>query len=308
MSTIKPVLKWVGGKRLIIHDLLSKFPTDICTYHELFVGGGSVLIALLEQRKKQNIRVKNVRAYDSNETLIHVYKNIQNDVNAVYKKTLAINTHFLSLNIDGDINRKPVNMNEANVCRENYFYWSRMKYNEMEQTKKNSVEGSSLFIFLNKTCFRGMYREGPNGFNVPYGNYKTVDIIKKDNLYDLSLLIKDVEFQCKDFRKAFDNINQNGNDFVYLDPPYVPIKSDSFVAYTGTGFNKADHECLFQNIKNISTKNIKFLMSNSDGELVLNSFPQSMFNVSTLSCRRAINSKKPDSVAKEVLVWNFKNT
>jgi len=300
---IKPVLKWVGGKRLIIHELLSKFPTDMCTYHELFVGGGSVLIALLEQRNKQNIHVKHVHAYDSNETLIHVYKNIQHDVSAVYEKTFALHQHFSTLAPEGTVNRTPSNIDEANVCRENYYYWSRKRYNEMNQTERNSVEGTSLFIFLNKTCFRGMYREGPNGFNVPYGNYKTIDIVKKDNIFNLSVLIKDVVFQCMDFRKSFHRIEQN--DFVYLDPPYVPIKSDSFVAYTGTGFDKTDHECLFENIKNISGRNIKFVMSNSDGDLVLNHFPQSAFNVNTITCRRAINSKKPDSVANEVLISNF---
>jgi DNA adenine methylase len=301
MSTIKPVLKWVGGKRLIIHELLSKFPADMYTYHELFIGGGSVLIAVLEQRNKQNIRVKHVHAYDSNETLIHVYKNIQHDVSSVYEKTFALHQHFLTLAPKGTVKRTPSNIDEANVCRENYYYWTRKRYNEMNQAEKNSVEGTSLFIFLNKTCFRGMYREGPNGFNVPYGNYKTIDIVKKDNIFNLSVLIKDVVFQCMDFRKSFQNIKQN--DFVYLDPPYVPVKSDSFVAYTGTGFNKEDHESLFQNIKNL--REIKFVMSNSDGELVLQHFPQSTYNVNTISCRRAINSKKPETVANEVLICNF---
>ena len=165
--------------------------------------------------------------------------------------------------------------------------------------EKNTIERSALFIFLNKTCFRGMYRESSNGFNVPYGNYKTTPvIISEDDLNYISHLIKDVEFQHCSFIDSIKNCQEG--DFVYLDPPYAPENSKSFVGYVADGFNLETHKTLFSEIKKLD--NIKFVMSNAKVELVTDAFKE--YNCIDIIARRAINSKKPGSTTTEVIIYN----
>ena len=116
------------------------------------------------------------------------------------------------------------------MSKESYYYWIRKKYNDMSDEERNSIIGSLIFIFLNKTCFRGVYRMGPNGFNVPFGNYmKLKTIISSDELKNMSNMIQNVHFRTSDFTDAITNIRNE--DFVYMDPPYVPINNKSFVNY-----------------------------------------------------------------------------
>ena len=167
---------------------------------------------------------------------------------------------------------------------------------------KQSVECSALFLFLNKTCFRGVYREGPHGFNVPFGHYKkTPTFLSKEEFEHLHELIKDVEFSCCNFEDSFSKMQEG--DFVYLDPPYAPQKSDSFVSYTKDGFNIENHQTLFKKVCQLHQERIKFLMSNAKVELVLQNFKD--YQIEEISCRRAIHSKNPGSKAMEVLITNF---
>jgi DNA adenine methylase len=248
----KPILKWIGGKTQIISTLISKFPKSMESYHEIFLGGSSVLLALLTGIKNKEIVVsKSINAYDYNETLINMYKNIQSKPNELYNEISKLiedyhKTFDTNDNSDSDsdsdseddsdsdndeetnkknkkvINRKPKNLQEAIKSGESYYYWIRQTYNKLSQTDKNTPKGSAMFIFLNKTCFRGMFREGPNGFNVPYGNYVKPEIINKEHLMDVSKLIKHVNFVHADFSVSLKNVKSK--DFVYLDPPYAPEK------------------------------------------------------------------------------------
>lgn len=291
---VKPIVKWVGGKNTIIPDLLPTFPKETKTYHELFVGGGSVLIAFL-----QNNKAKHVHAYDVNETLISMYKNVQHDFESVYKMTKEMDDRFKEYPIDGEKNRNPLTIDEVHT-REGFYYWTRNWYNRMSQTEKNGVQGTALFIFLNKICFRGLYRIGPNGFNVPYGNPKNVEVINYDNIKALNTLIKSVVFHCMDFRNALKKVQKG--DFVYMDPPYVPIAHRSFVKYSNDGFTDEDHKCLFQSVKKLSSNGIDFVMSNSDGEMVLKEFTPDLFDIKTVKKSRAINSKNPGAKANELII------
>ena len=292
----KPFLKWVGGKTQIINDIISKIPTEMNNYHELFLGGGSVLLSVLSLQKQNKILIKNkIYAYDINNDLINVYKNIQNNKEELYK---IINLYINEYNsITGSIiNRKPISIEESKTSKESYYYWIRNKYNKID---KNTIECSALFMFINKTCFRGMYREGPNGYNVPYGHYKeTPTIISEKDLNYISDLIKDVEFKHNSFTDSIKNVNDG--DFVYLDPPYVPENSKSFVGYNADGFNLETHELLFNEIKKL--KNTKFAMSNAKVDMVTNSFKN--YNCQEIIARRAINSKNPGSKTIEVLIYN----
>jgi DNA adenine methylase len=295
---IKPLIKWVGGKTQIINQIINFFPNIINNYHEIFLGGGSVLLALLQNIEINKIKVKgNIYAYDINETLINMYINIQQkpyDILINIKKIINIYN-----NLNGTIiNRKPININDAMTSQESYFYWIRKEFNNLSKEEKKSPLGSSYFIFLNKICFRGVYREGPNGFNVPFGHYKNPEIINEEHLLIISKLIKDVIFIHSKFEKSFENIKKN--DFIYLDPPYAPENIKSFVGYTQEGFNLEQHKLLFT-----YAKKYNFLMSNADVDLVRNNFSDKQFTINVISCKRSINSKNPGSKTNEVLIKSY---
>ena len=292
----KPFLKWVGGKTQIINNIISKFPNIMNNYHELFLGGGSVLLAVLSLQKQNKIVIKNkIYAYDINNDLINVYKNIQNNKDELYDLIQLYLNEYNSIN-GNIINRKPSSIEDAKTSKESYYYWIRAKYNNID---KNTVECSALFMFINKTCFRGMYRQGPNGYNVPYGHYKkTLTIISKSDINYISHLIKDVVFKNSSFSHSFKHL-KNG-DFVYLDPPYAPENSKSFVGYVNSGFTLESHKLLFNEIKNL--KNIKFVMSNAKVDLVTDNFKE--YNCIDVIARRAINSKNPGASTTEVIIYN----
>ena len=303
----KPILKWVGGKTQIIDKLISDFPTEINNYREIFLGGGSVLLTLLSYVKSGVIKLHGaIYAYDLNEPLIYVYKNIQTSHNELYDMLQTIITEFNECG-NGTINRKPTNIVEAKIAKENYYYWIRSEYNKLCVIEKKSILGSAMFIFLNKTCFRGVFRVGPNGFNVPYGHYNNPEIINKEHLEEIVALIQNVVFEWCDFNTSLTRIEHN--DFVYLDPPYAPETTNSFVGYTENGFNIENHNNLFKLIHSLTETNKKIMLSNADVSLVRENFCNCAKNekYSTLSilCKRSINSKNPDAKAKEVIIKNY---
>tara|TARA_B110001450_G_scaffold137330_1_gene128929 strand:- start:1017 stop:1901 length:885 start_codon:yes stop_codon:yes gene_type:complete len=292
----KPVLKWVGGKTKLLKDILPLVPREIVNYHEPFLGGGSVLFGILNLISENKLKISGkIYAYDLNDKLINVYNQIKNAPEELYDVINFYETEYNSIT-SNLVNRKPGSLLEAKTSKESYYYWIRSKYNS---TKFNTVEHGGLFLFLNKTCFRGLYREGPNGFNVPFGNYKSkLCIVSKKDLIFISSLIKDVNFIHLGFSESLKSINPG--DFVYLDPPYVPENKTSFVGYTSDGFNLKECETLFELIKKL--KDARFLMSNSDTGLVRNSFTD--YNINEITARRAINAKKPGSTTTELLVYN----
>jgi DNA adenine methylase len=299
----KPFLKWVGGKTQIIDKLIVEFPVEINNYREAFLGGGSVLLTLLTYVKMGIIKLQgNVYAYDLNEPLICVYKNIQTNHNELYTVLQTIITEFNESG-EGEINRNPNNIEQAKVSKENYYYWIRSKYNKLPLMDKNTTLGSAMFIFLNKTCFRGIFRVGPNGFNVPYGHYKNPEIINKEHIDEIHQLIQNVVFECCDFNQSLANVEMN--DFVYIDPPYAPEKANSFVGYTENGFNMEQHTNLFKLINKLNENNQKIILSNADVDLVRENFTDKKYKIVSVLCKRSINSKNPESKAKEVIIKNY---
>lgn len=293
----KPFLKWVGGKTQIINTIIDKIPKEMENYHELFLGGGSVLFAILSLKQQGIIKInKNIYVYDINPVLITLYNNVKNNKDELFYFVDYYIKVYDSITTTV-INRKPSSLEEAVTSKESYYYWIRYKYNNMDKT---TIEYSALFIFLNKLCFRGMYREGPNGYNVPFGHYKkTPKIFTKDELDIISELIKDVHFIHSDFEKSIKNVKHG--DFVYLDPPYAPEHDNSFVGYVEAGFDLNKHKKLFSEVKKLD--NVRFIMSNANVSLVTDEFKD--YNIDEIKARRAINAKKPGSTTSEVMIHNL---
>ena len=307
-SSIKPLLKWVGGKTQIMDKLMEDFPREMNNYHEIFLGGGSVLLTLLSKIKNDEIKVRgNIYAYDLNEPLIYIYKNIQIHHNELYNQLKNIIDEFNSCCNETDkekVNRKPASLTEAKLARENYYYWTRTQYNKLSLVNKKTTQGSAMFIFLNKTCFRGVFRVGPNGFNVPYGHYNNPEIINKPHLDEIHALIKNVVFLASDFSDSLANVESD--DFVYLDPPYAPETSTSFVGYTEKGFGINEHTSLFRLVHELTAAdNKKITLSNADVTLVRDNFANSKYTITSMLCKRSINSKNPSAKAKEVIIRNY---
>lgn len=281
---MKPILKWVGGKTQIIDKVLSKFPEHISgNYIEPFVGGGSVLLGVLTAIKNNKLHISgNIFASDINETLIALYNFIKQDPQSFYDTILPYIQKYNSY----------ITLDEQEL----YYYECRSEFNMLQD--KSSLQAATLFLFLNKTCFRGLWREGPNGFNVPFGHYKQPEIISLTTLQEMHTLIQPVTFACQNYSVSINNATVN--DFIYLDPPYVPEKKTSFTRYSNCDFNEQEHIKLFNLLCNCSSK---FTMSNSESQLVLNTFNNaSHFAIEIFCCKRSINSKKPNAITNEVFV------
>lgn len=303
-ETLKPVLKWVGGKTQILDEVLSLFPTDIKNYHEPFVGGGSVLLGLLSRIQSGAIRVSGrIYASDLNANLIGLYQHIQSRPTELITEVNHLVEEYRRIQ-GTEVNRKPTTYQEAITSPESYYFWIRATFNNLSQEERMTPQASAMLLFMNKTCFRGLYREGPNGFNVPYGNYKNPSILDEEHIRAVSSAIKDVVFTTATYEDSL--VSTKEGDFVYLDPPYAPETDTSFVGYTSDGFTLEHHTTLFKTCHDMTyTKNTRFLMSNADVALVKDNFPVPHYHTKIISCRRAIHSKNPTSKTNEVLITNY---
>lgn len=302
-STItKPFLKWVGGKTQILDDILALFPAEMTNYYEPFLGGGSVLLGLLSKVKSGAIKVTSkVYASDVNPNLIALYKTIQSSPDALIREVKLLTQEFARCT-GNVVNRKATTKEEAMTSQESYYFWIRSSFNTMPAPERQSPKGSAMMLFMNKTGFRGLYREGPKGFNVPFGNYKQPTILVEDHIRQVSALIQGVTFHCQSYTDTL--IMPTSGDFVYLDPPYAPENETSFVGYTAEGFTLDNHKDLFKTCNKLCERGVNLIMSNAAVPLVTAAFPTPQYVTRTLSCKRSINSKNPEAKTNEVLIKN----
>jgi DNA adenine methylase len=299
----KPFMKWVGGKTQIINEVMELFPKTMNNYHEPFLGGGSVLLALLSHKASGSITVtEKIYASDLNSNLIGLYKNVQSNSDGLIMEVKKLSDEFAKCKGTA-VNRKASNIEEALTSQESYYYWIRSRFNALSKEERTSLSASAMLLFMNKTCFRGVYREGPNGFNVPFGNYKNPSILDDEHIKAVSTLIKDVVFTNCSFVDSL--IKTKPGDFVYLDPPYAPENDTSFVSYTSDGFKLENHNTLFKLCADMSRSNVKMLMSNAEVKLVKEAFPSPAYTTKVISCRRKIHSKEPDARTNELLITNI---
>ena len=291
----KPFLKWAGGKGQLINTFNEMFPKElkegkIKTYIEPFVGGGAVLFHVL-----QNYDIEKAYINDINKELINCYRCIKADVNEVIKQLEVLEKEYLSCD-----------------DRTKYFYNVRDRYNSIHLTGHYDFEKCADFIFLNHTCFNGLYRVNKSGkFNVPHGKYKNPLICDKKNLLLCSKLLQKVEISFGSYKQVLSNADKN--TFVYFDPPYRPLTlNNSFVSYDKSGFDDNDQIKLAKNFKDLDKKGCLLMLSNSDPKNTNenDNFFDDLYNgfaIERVYAKRMINcqaSKRGDIT--EIVVMNYK--
>jgi len=250
MIKIKPFIKWAGGKSQLLADIKQTYPKElgksINRYCEPFIGGGAVLFDILS-----NYQLDEIYISDINAELINTYHIIKTDVESLINGLEIRQDDYLSLDLEN---------------RKKYYYKMRECFNtEKSNNKKNkNVDRAILFIFLNHTCFNGLYRVNSKGmFNVPVGSYKKPLICDATNLLNVSDALKNVTIQCGDYRESGEFIDKN--TFVYLDPPYRPLNATaSFTAYTENQFGDQAQRELASFINDLNDREAKVVLSNSD--------------------------------------------
>lgn len=266
-----PIVKWVGGKRQLMYELEINMPKTYNRYFEPFIGGGALFFYL---------QPDNAYISDMNEELINLYQVVRDNVDELITD---LQKHDIS---------KEYFMEIRNIDRtDEYKNWS-------------DVKKASRFIYLNRTCFNGMYRVNSKGeFNVPFGHYKNPRILDENNLINCSNLLQKTEIKHADFSEILKKVKKG--DFVYFDPPYVPLsETSSFTSYTKDGFDMDMQFKLRDVCDELDTLGVKFLLSNSDTKLVNELYEN--YNIKKVFASRQINANA-DGRGKitEVLVRNY---
>jgi len=266
-----PFLKWAGGKRQLLSQIDLYIPKSFNKYIEPFVGGGALFFYLLP---------KNAILNDINQDLINTYRVIKENVSELIT---SLKKH----------------KNE-----EEYFYKIRSVDRNLDEFKTwSDVEKASRIIYLNRCCYNGLYRVNSKGyFNAPFGKYKNPKICNEENLKLVHKVLKDVKLMNISFELCLNYAKKD--DFIYFDPPYVPIsESANFTSYTKSSFKKEDQIKLFNVFKELDQKGCKLLLSNSYNEFILKLYKNYQINI--VYAKRAINSN-PDKreEIKELLIIN----
>ncbi|MBQ7912414.1 MAG: DNA adenine methylase [Clostridia bacterium] len=279
-TELKPFLKWVGGKGQLVNELEKFLPVDgekvLTKYAEPMVGGGALLFSILSKYDFEELYIS-----DINAELINAYTVVRDKIDLLVEKLTEMQAVFLPMNENG---------------RKYFYYNARDKFNALQLSQKTAVDKATLFIFLNKTCFNGLYRVNKKGqFNVPMGAYKNPTICDEKNLRNISNALKNIEIVCGDYTRSESFIDNN--TFVYIDPPYRPISETSaFTSYNSDSFDDNEQIRLSQYIERIDKVGAKVVLSNSDPKNVT---PDDMFfddlyksfKIHRVEATRAINSK-----------------
>ncbi len=278
VSEPKPFVKWVGGKRQLMQDLENNFPKQFSTYHEPFLGGGAVMFNLLTKKPQLSCNVS-----DFNSDLILAYVTIRDKLAKLIE---SLENHSKNYHKDSA----------------EYYYEVR------KQEPKQQIEKVSRLLFLNKTCFNGLYRVNKKGqFNVPLGRYTNPNIVNKENLTAVSKILrsKKIKISCRDFEAILGDAKKG--DLVYFDPPYQPVSNTAnFTSYTHRDFTEDDLERLAKLADRLHSKGCNVLLSNSNSKTVKDFFPKKYWKISSINVNRAINSNAQKRTGhKEIIIKNY---
>lgn len=257
----RPFLKWVGGKTQLLTQLRELFPKSFESYFEPFFGGGAVFFDLAPVTGHIN---------DINKTLMNAYVDIRDNSAKLIKILSAIESEYTSLDLEH---------------QSEYYYDKRAEFNE----SKHSIKKTALLIFLNKTCFNGLYRENRKGeFNVPFGKHRNPTICDADNLRAISKVLKYVNITNYSYVDAVKDAKKG--DFVYLDPPYHPLNAtSSFTGYTEGDFTADDQRSLKKLFDELNNRGCYVVMSNSDTEFIRDLYKE--YRQEKVWAGRAINAQ-----------------
>ena len=293
-TELKPFLKWVGGKAQLINELEKFLPTDsekvLTKYAEPMVGGGALLFSILSKYDFEELYIS-----DINAELINAYIVVRDNIDLLVEKLTEMQAIFLPMNENG---------------RKYFYYNARDKFNALQLSQETAVEKAALFIFLNKTCFNGLYRVNKKGqFNVPMGAYKNPTICDEKNLRNISKALQNVTIVHGDYTLSKSFIDTD--TFVYIDPPYRPIsETAAFTSYNPDCFDDDEQIRLSKFIEEIDQIGAKIVLSNSDPK---NVNPDDMFfddlyksfKIHRVEATRAINSKaEKRGKISELLICN----
>jgi len=267
----RPFVKWVGGKRQLLPELVKRLPVKFNRYYEPFLGGGALFF---------RVRPQKALVSDINAELINAYQVIKHDVDSLIAD---LQQHYYE---------------------EEYFYRIRNIDRLDEYKDWTDVQRASRLIYLNKTCYNGLYRVNSKGlFNTPFGKYKNPMIADGANLRACSRVLQAVEV----VNAGFDSraLEAKRGDFVYMDPPYVPLrKTSNFTSYSKDGFDIEMQEKLYAHCCALDKKGVFFMLSNSSATFVLERYQE--FNLEFLQASRAVNSVAANrGKVQEVVVRNY---
>lgn len=302
----KPFLKWAGGKSQLLNDLVNRLPQKIKKtqkikrYVEPFVGSGALFFKL-----KNNFQVDDSYLVDINRELIVGWKVIKNNPQELVKKLNSLQNSY---------HRK------TEEERKKFYYEIRDEYNKQmhhfnySQYNTEWVERATYLIFLNRTCFNGLFRVNSKGeFNVPFGRYKNPRICDKDNIMAVSATLENTKIQCMDFYRSEEWITQGS--FVYLDPPYRPISETAyFTGYSNQGFGEKEQKRLAEFFKEMDERGAYLMLSNSDPK---NEDPEDEFfdelykgfYIQRVDAKRFINCDASGrGPIKELIIRNYRNS
>ena len=278
--TLKPFVKWGGGKSQLVEQIEKLLPTDgekvLTKYAEPMVGGGALFFNILSKYDFEELYIS-----DINAELINAYQAVKNDIENLIAKLNEMQMLFLPMDENG---------------RKYFYYTVRERFNSTTLTEETATEKAAQFIFLNKTCFNGLYRVNKKGqFNVPMGAYKNPTICDDENLRNIHEALQNVTIVCGDYSLSKAFIDKD--TFVYLDPPYRPISETSaFTAYNTDAFDDNEQIRLSKFIDEINLVGAKIILSNSDPKNVNeddNFFDDlyKNYKINRVEASRAINSK-----------------
>ena len=288
-----PFVKWAGGKTQLLPEIRKHYPHRIKKYCEPFVGGGAVLFDVLQKCHPEEVLINDVNA-----ELINVYSHVKSNVRMLSNELICLQNQYLL---------------KSQEERKLFFIEKRNSFNSLDINggKREKLEKAALFIFLNKTCFNGLYRVNKKGeFNVPFNNAKNPLICDEENLKACSELLKNVKIITGDYSRVKNFIDSE--TFVYLDPPYRPLtQTSAFTSYSENQFSDKEQIELGKFITEISNKGAKVLASNSDpkntnkeDDFFDNLY--SNFEIERISASRMINSNaKKRGAISELLISNI---
>jgi len=278
LVTPKPFVKWAGGKRQLISVLNENLPDTFGTYFEPFLGGGALLFNMLTENNKQKCIIS-----DLNSDLVLAYATIRDNVDDLISS---------------------LKQHEKYYQKDSKSYY----YSVRESTPKKEIEKTSRLLFLNRTCFNGLYRVNSKGkFNVPLGKYTNPNIVNEENLRSVSHILKSskVKIQCRDFEAVLRDAKKG--DLVYFDPPYQPVtETANFTSYTNKNFTYDDLNRLFSLCTKLDEKGCNVLLSNSNSNEVVKMFSKKPWKISKIKANRSINSNSTKRTGHfELLIKNY---